>query len=113
MARGEVEVGGPEDQEKIQLGTFSSSDPRIVVVPLFADPKRVIEPLSGNPKFLNVEVKRSPRGSTPQRARWDLKVTVPAHAWIGPLPAHAIVTLRISGGTPQLINIPVVGLATQ
>lgn len=113
MAKGDVEVGGPEDQEKIQLGTFVASEDRVVVVPLYADPKLAIEPLSSSPPFLKVQLKRSPKGSTPQQARWDLRVTVPAHAWIGPLPPHATVTLRIPGDTPRLINIPVVGLATQ
>jgi hypothetical protein len=111
--KGEVEVGGPQDQEKVQLGTFPSSDKRVVVVPLFADPKLTIEPSVSNPKFLHVELKRSPKGSTPQRAQWDLKVTVPAHAWSGPLPAHATITLRVPGPQPRLINIPVVGVATQ
>ena len=72
-----------------------------------------LELVSSYPESLKVELKRNEKGSTPQRGEWDLKVTIPAGAWTGPMPASAAVVVRVTGDAPRLVRIPVVGIATR
>ncbi len=109
--RGDVEVGGSEDAGKIQLKTFPAAEDKTLVAPLYGNPKAVIELVSHSPEILKVTLQRNPKESTPLRGRWDLRVTVPANSWRGPMPDTAGVMLRVAG-TSRLIRIPVLGTAT-
>lgn len=111
--KGEVEVGNVEGRDNVQLGTFPAAETRVVVVPLFTEPRFALEPVSTNPSCLKAELKHNVKGSTAQRARWDLKVTVPADAWTGPLPEASAIVLRIPGSPPRTIRLPVEGTATR
>jgi hypothetical protein len=112
--RGEVEVGGVKDRGKIQLETFRSADDKVVTVTLHADPKAVIELVDPPvPACLKVVLKRNAKGSTAQRAQWELKLTVPAGQWTGPMPENASVYLRVLGTPPRMVRIPVTGNGTR
>jgi hypothetical protein len=113
IVKGEVDVGGEADQGRIQLKTFSTSEPKTAVIPVYASPQVKLEKCEHFPPFLEVELERNQRESTSQRAQWDLKVTVPAGKWTGEMPADSRVVLRIAGDAPRLIHIPVMGIATR
>jgi hypothetical protein len=113
VVKGDVDVGGVEDQGKVQLKTFSAAERATVTVPVYADRKAVLTLANHYPAILKVGLRRNEKASTPQRARWDLTVTVPALGWLGgALPEQSAVTLRIAG-TPRQIRIPVTGTATR
>jgi hypothetical protein len=113
IVKGDVDVGGEADQGRIQLRTFSASEPKTAVIPLYANSDVNLELSEHFPPFFKVELQKNARESTPQRAQWDLKLTVPAGEWTGELPTDSRVMVRIAGNPPRLINIPVVGLATR
>ena len=82
-------------------------------MPVYADRKTVLTLADHYPAILKVALKLNAKASTPQRAAWDLNVTVPAVSWPGgALPEQSAVTLRIAGTTRQ-IRIPVTGTATR
>jgi hypothetical protein len=111
--RGPLEVGGEADQAKVQLRLFSAAETKTAIVPIYGDPAFSLQIDHKYPPFLQVDLQRKTKESTAQRARWDLKVTIPAKAWTGALPDDSRVVLRIGGNPPRLVRIPVVGTATQ
>jgi hypothetical protein len=113
--KGEVTVGGETDQGRVQFNQFSAASPKTVVVPLFADPavKLEVDPKLIFPRYLQVDLKRNVKSSTPQRTQWDLRTTVPAAALSGPFPENSAIVLRIAGTPPRLVRIPVVGNGTR
>jgi hypothetical protein len=113
VVNGDVDVGGVEDQGKVQLKTFSAAERATVTVPVYADRKTVLTLADHYPAILKVSLKLNEKASTPRRARWDLTVTVPALGWLGgALPEQSAVTLRITD-TSRQIRIPVTGTATR
>ena len=113
FVRGEIDVGGQNDQGKIQLKTFSTAEDKVEVVSIHANPKFKLEYVEHTPKDLKVKLTPNPTGSTPTRAAWNLEVTVPAGTRTGPLPEDARITLRIAADPPRLIRIPVLGIVTR
>ena len=111
--KGIVDVGGEVDQARVQFKTFSAADAKTVSVPLYGDPQLTLSIDHVFPKeWLTVDLKRNSKHSTAARAQWDLKVTIPAGAWRGPLPEQSCVVLRIAGNPPGLFGFPFVGFAT-
>jgi hypothetical protein len=112
--KGPVDVGGEEDNGKIDLKTFPTSEAKSVVIPVYADPERKLELGDCYPRdVLQVALKALPQDPRLARTRYDLKVTVPAGAWRGgPLPLDARVELRMVG-TDRRVRIPVVGIGTR
>jgi hypothetical protein len=113
VVRGEVEVGAHEDQGKVQLKTFARADGRTITVPLYADPRFAIKHAGHTPEVLQVELLRNDKGSTSQRAQWNLKVTVAPNTWSGPMPENAHILLKVLSDPPRNVRIPVVGTATR
>lgn len=114
VVKGDVDVGGVEDQGKVQLKTFSAAERATVTVPVYANPKTVLTLAGRYPEILIVGLKRNEKQSTPHRSRWDLTVTVPALSWLGgTLPEQSAVMLSIAGTPPRQIRIPVTGTATR
>jgi hypothetical protein len=121
--KGDVEVGGAENQGSVLLQTFSAAEDRTVVVPIFTTNAARLETVSHYPDLLKVELTRVKSASTTSRTQWDLKVIVPAGSWPGgPLPENSEVVLRLAGMPPsgnrpatpsRLFRIPVVGNATR
>jgi hypothetical protein len=121
--QGDVEVGSPEDRGAVQLQSFFYADDKSVVLPILSARSATLELVRHHPPLLKVELKRAGTTALADRARWELRVTVPARSWPGgPLPDNSEIVLRVVGtpasgttpGTPtRLVHIPVVGTATR
>ena len=117
--QGEVEVGGGNDQGKINLSTFPARDgiSRQVVLwskkgtDLILDKERV------KPSFLRVDLEKSTEISSGDRTRWLLKVRILPGCPAGPLPTDSAIIIRRSKGTQatpaHYLRIPVLGTAVQ
>jgi hypothetical protein len=109
--RGDVEVGGGDEQGKVVLKTFASRDGVVRKVPLSTE---VMVPLvveSSYPPALKVKLERSEKESTKSRARWWMTLDIPPGAVTGTLPENSAVVLQLQTTPPRLLRIPIVGSA--
>jgi hypothetical protein len=112
--KGPVEVGGEDDFGKIDFKTFSTSDAKTVTVAVYADSDKELKTEMVYPgDVFKVDFTKQTKDPKAARARWDLKVTIPAEAWRGgPLPSDARVELSVVG-TGRKVRIPVIGVGTR
>ena len=109
--RGDVEVGGGDDQGKIVLKSFASRDGVLRKVPLSTE---IMVPLvveSSYPPSLKVKLERSGKESTKSRARWLMTLDIPPNAISGTLPENSAVVLQLQTNPPRFVRIPIVGSA--
>jgi hypothetical protein len=111
IVRGDVEVGGSEDQGKIKLKPFSVKQGTREVLPLWTDAKVALEPQQA-PPGVEVKLTKVAKESTSLRTKWRLEVVIPPETIAaGTFGDDYAVILRISGNPPRLVRIPLVGHA--
>jgi hypothetical protein len=109
--RGEVLVGAPEDQGKVDLKSFTAADGARKKVLLWTDRGVDLEKESHHPAFLQVKLEKDEKNATDSRMAWWLTVVVPAGAHAGPLPPESAVVLHTRTTPPRRVHVPVVGNA--
>ncbi len=111
FVRGEIDIGAPGDDGKVNLGGFSARDGVQKTVPLWIDGANEIVVDYTYPTTLETKLTRIAKESTASRSRWNLEVTVPPGAGYGAFTDDAIIVLRTNSTPPRRIRIPVVGTA--
>ena len=115
FVRGPVEIGGIDDQGKINLKSFQAKDGTKKTILLWTDNKTSLKVVEKQPAAL--EVKLTQRKSASKR-EWVLEVTVPPNQLFGTITEDSAVILgTIPEGTQSVpsrqIRIPLVGHAVQ
>jgi len=109
LVRGDIVVGMPEDQGKVDLKNFRVTEAaqRRVSLSAAAGVKLVPDQV---PDYLDVTLTTKTMGTG--RTDWVLRVVVkPGMLTPGPLPDDTAIFLRMDGTPPRRIRIPVVGNA--
>ncbi len=112
IVRGDIEVGGTDDQGKIKLKAFAAPQGTREVVSLWSDGKVNLEVQSATPAGLEVKLSKLEKETTPGRAKWRMEVVAPPDAIpAGTFADDSAILLRISSTPPRLVRIPVLGHA--
>lgn len=113
MVRGDIDIGLPDDNGKVNLRTFPAMKGVHRAFPLSteSDAELVIDHVV--PKALEVKLTRNTKDSSATRHRWTLDVTVPPAGWFGPFQESALIMLRTNTTPPRRVRIPVVGVGGQ
>jgi hypothetical protein len=111
VVRGPIRIGGPSDNDRIDLGTFPAKrgvDKQVVITSL--DTTIGLKVVGQTPDSLQVRLKEQPQGIG--QKRWLLTVEVPPNSFSGPLPPDTAVRLQIDGAPPRSVRVPVIGIAS-
>jgi hypothetical protein len=114
VVRGEVQIGTPEDNERIDLKSFPAEQGKRKEVAVVTEPGCDLESgaIECDPDFLKVAlVQRQAAAKDGSGAVWTLQVDVPPGRAFGPLPSHSAIYLQLKGNPPRRIRIPVLGNA--
>ncbi len=115
VVRGPVEIGGAEDQGKINLKSFQAKDGTRKTTYLWAaDGTTELAVDSWHPAGMKVTLEPSPAKEGGKK-KWALKVEVPPKQFFGPIAEDNAVLLRFRTKTaaPRTIRIPLLGHAVQ
>ena len=108
--RGEVGIGGADDQGRIRFPPFSAKDGMTKTVELSADAKLQLELYDHVPRWVKVSLTRAKQQDDPKRATWRLEVVVePNTLGIRSFEEPDAVTLRIVGTPERFVRIPIEG----
>jgi hypothetical protein len=109
--RGDIQVGGSDDRDRIVLRTFSFEKGVTQHMAVdTAQPGTEVVLDSWSPKYLNVELVKQQKGDA--ASHWDLVVTVPPHRGAGALPKDSHIMLKTLDSPPRRIRIPIIGKGT-
>jgi hypothetical protein len=115
--RGDVVVGAPEDNGKIKLSSFPSSNGTKKLVHLTTlRPNMDLKVEKVEPETLDyLHVKSLKKINSPEDGKsfWELDVEVPPGCPPGALPRHSAIVLIAPGDPPRHVRIPVLGTAYQ
>jgi hypothetical protein len=106
--QGEVSIGVPADQSKVNLGIYPVTRGTNVLVPIETlKPGLKLKKVEQTPTYLDVELTQS--GMSLEGVRYKMKVVVPPNR--GSLPEDSTITLETIDNPPRKVRIPVVGKA--
>jgi hypothetical protein len=113
VVRGEVQVGTPEDNDRIDLKSFPAEQGTRKQVPIITEPGTDLigEAIECDPDFLKVQLVQRQPAKDGNGASWALQVEVPPGRAFGTLPLQSAIYLQLRGNPPRRIRIPVVGNA--
>jgi hypothetical protein len=115
VVRGEVQVGTPDDGDRIDLKSFPAERGTQKEVPVATEPGSDLltgpKDIEWSPDFLEVQLVPRQPAKDGSGSVWALRVKVPPGRAFGPLPATSAVYLQLRGNPPRRILIPVQGNA--
>jgi hypothetical protein len=113
VVRGQVQVGTPEDDDKIDLKSFPSERGVMREVPVAVDPgaELLSEVIERDPDFLKAELIEKQKAREGSGSLWMLRVEVPPNTAFGSLPFQSAIYLTLRGNPPRRVRIPVSGNA--
>jgi hypothetical protein len=109
----QVQVGGVEDQGRVQLKSFKAADGARKTVVIRTDHATELAIEKHAPAAVEVKLKESTKEKTATQRKWLLEVYVPPNAHYGPFDEDHVIQLRTSAKPPRRIRIPLVGNAVQ
>ena len=115
LVRGPVEIGGVEDQGKINLKSLAAKDGARKTTYLWAaDSTTELKVASWHPAGIQVTLKET-ANKEGARKKWALEVEVPPNQLFGPIPdeADVILQFRAKDMPARTIRIPLLGHAVQ
>jgi hypothetical protein len=110
MVRGEINVGSPEDRDRIDFKSFEAGQEKTKEMTIFTDRAGLDLEVEKVPDFLKAELEPEelPAGSAGKS--WRLRVTVLPNTIVGEFPREtSTIVLKTKGDTPRRVSIPVVG----
>lgn len=115
--RGDVDVGGAEDQGKVNLRSFAASLGVKRVVVISADPKTTLTLEGVEPAAVQSNLKTklilNKEKSSKDRYIWDLHIEVPPASMYGEFPEESSIILRSQNTQTRKIRVPLSGIAVQ
>jgi hypothetical protein len=110
VVRGEVTVGGPDDHDRLALGSFPADEDHTGVIDLTADAGTPDLEVESAPKYLRVTLAAGP--PTAAVRRWRLKAMFVPNSLVGEFPPEdRVIVLRTRAPKPRRVNVPVTGNA--
>jgi hypothetical protein len=111
IIHGEVTVGGSEDRELVDLGSFERHEGKTREITLSTVNGKLDLEVDSCPDFLQAQLEEEKKEDGLLGKTWKLTVTVSPDTLAGPVPPHTAVVLKTRGERPRRIRVPVIGTA--
>src|SRR5262249_39089053 len=110
MVRGEINVGSPEDRDRIDFKSFEAGQEKTKEMTISTDRAGLELEIDKAPDFLKAELEKEVLPPGTAGSSWKLRVTVLPNTIIGEFPREtSTIVLKTKGDTPRRVSIPVVG----
>ena len=111
IVHGDVAVGGSEDRELVDLGSFERQEGATRHITLSTVNGKLELEVESSPDFLQAQLEEQAKDEGLLGKTWTLTVKVPPDTLAGPVPLYTAIILKTKGERPRRIRVPVIGTA--